>query len=170
MTANGASSVLTFSNVLQRSLSVSVTAADAGASTYSLSAAYVGCPLSLWVPVQENVLAAQYAQFSRRSAWHFLFVWALPTPLTCFLLSLVVPPSKCQSFHPPRYDFFTVNTSAVACALFLTVARGGSAVGAADIAAVIVSTSVASPTVDACNRHGRVGRAGNRTKQERIRE
>ena len=40
----------------------------------------------------------------------------------------------------------------VACALFVTVARGGAAVGAADIAAVIVSTSVASPTVDACNR------------------
>jgi hypothetical protein len=64
VTANGASSVLTFSNVLQRSLSVSVTAADAGASTYSLSAAYAGCPLSLWVPVQENVVAAQYAQVS----------------------------------------------------------------------------------------------------------
>ena len=75
LTANGASSVLTFSNVLQKSLSVSVTAADGGSSTYSLSAAFVGCPLALWVPVQENVLAGQYANIDSKLLLFFL--WGL---------------------------------------------------------------------------------------------
>ncbi len=60
VTAVGASSVLTFSNVLQSSLSVSVTAADAGASTYSLSVAIASCPATLWAPVEQTAVAAQY--------------------------------------------------------------------------------------------------------------
>jgi hypothetical protein len=53
-----------------------------------------------------------------------------------------------------RYDFFSVNTTGVACAMFVTVARGSAVAGAADIAAVLVSTSVASPTIDACHTAG----------------